>query len=87
MPRPVFLQRWILAAALITGQGTAFVEPTAFGIGKGAGHLARDGFQPVAVDVRGTHDEEEIGREAKALRWGGYDWAHVRKQGTVTVTP
>jgi hypothetical protein len=40
----------------------------------------------VAVDVRGTHDEEEIGREAKALRWGGYDWAHVRKQGTVTVT-
>jgi hypothetical protein len=40
----------------------------------------------VAVDVRGTHDEEEIGRESKALRWGGYDWAHVRKKGAVTVT-
>ncbi|MHC4767842.1 MAG: hypothetical protein ACYTEI_03900, partial [Planctomycetota bacterium] len=31
-------------------------------------------------------DEEEIDRESKALRWGGYDWAHVRKKGTVTVT-
>jgi hypothetical protein len=40
----------------------------------------------VAVDVRGTHEEEEIDRKPKALRWGSYEWAHVRKKGTVTVT-
>jgi hypothetical protein len=40
----------------------------------------------VAVDVRGTYEEEEIEREPDALRWNGYQWALVRKKGTVTVT-
>jgi hypothetical protein len=40
----------------------------------------------VAVDVRGTHEEEELDRQVKAMRWGGYDWALVRKRGAVTVT-
>ncbi len=40
----------------------------------------------VAVDVRGTYAEQEIDREAKALHWGSYHWARVRKKGTVTLT-
>jgi hypothetical protein len=40
----------------------------------------------VAVDVRGTHEEQEIDRQPNALKWGSYQWAHVRKKGTVTVT-
>jgi hypothetical protein len=40
----------------------------------------------VAVDVRGTHEEEEIDRQPNALRWGSYQWSHVRKRGTVTLT-
>jgi hypothetical protein len=40
----------------------------------------------VAVDVRGTHEEQEIDREPNALRWSGRDWARIRKRGTVTVT-
>ncbi|MHC4413973.1 MAG: hypothetical protein ACYS0G_01685 [Planctomycetota bacterium] len=40
----------------------------------------------VAVDVRGTYEEEEIERVGNAVRWGGYQWARVRKKGAVTVT-
>ena len=40
----------------------------------------------VAVDVRGTYAEEEIDREAKALHWGKYQWARIRKKGMVTLT-
>ncbi|MHC4218950.1 MAG: hypothetical protein ACYSU7_10905, partial [Planctomycetota bacterium] len=40
----------------------------------------------VAVDVRGTHDEEEIDRQPNALRWDNHQWALVRKKGTVTLT-
>lgn len=40
----------------------------------------------VAVDVRGTYDEEEIDREPKAARWGNYQWDRVRNKGTVTLT-
>jgi hypothetical protein len=40
----------------------------------------------VAVDVRGTHEEQELDRQLKSVHWGGYDWALVRKRGTVTVT-
>jgi len=40
----------------------------------------------VAVDVRATHEERELDRQVSSLRWGGYDWTLVRKQGAVTVT-
>jgi len=40
----------------------------------------------VAVDVRATQDEVEIGRQANVLSWGGYAWSIIRKRGTVTIT-
>jgi hypothetical protein len=40
----------------------------------------------VAVDIRGSADEQEAGRTANALRFDNDDWSEVRKTGTVTVT-
>ena len=40
----------------------------------------------VAVNVRGTYQEEEIGREANAIKWAGYSYARIRKSGTVSLT-
>jgi hypothetical protein len=40
----------------------------------------------VAVDLRGSADEQEVGRTPNALRFDGSDWSEVRKKGTVTVT-
>ncbi len=40
----------------------------------------------IAVDLRGTHDDEELDRKPNALHFDGYDFMQVRKRGTVTVT-
>jgi hypothetical protein len=40
----------------------------------------------VAVDVRGTYSEEDTGREPKALRFNGTDYARISKKGTLRVT-
>ena len=40
----------------------------------------------VAVDVRGTYSEEEIGREPKAIRLDGHEYVHISKKGTLRVT-
>ncbi len=40
----------------------------------------------VAVDVRGTYSEEEIGRDLNALRFDGRDYVQISKKGTLQVT-
>jgi len=40
----------------------------------------------VAVDLRGTTDEEEIERHANALRVDGNDYALIKKKGTINLT-
>lgn len=40
----------------------------------------------VAVDLRGTQEEEETGRQPNALRWGDQDFARVEKKGKLTIT-
>ena len=40
----------------------------------------------VAVDVRGTYEEQETGRELKAINYNGYDYTRVTKKGTLRVT-
>ncbi|MFX0066077.1 MAG: hypothetical protein ACFFC7_28250 [Candidatus Hermodarchaeota archaeon] len=40
----------------------------------------------VAIDIRGTYTEEEIGRDTKAIRFDGYDYIRIMKRGTLTVT-
>ncbi len=40
----------------------------------------------VAVDVRGTYSEKETGREQKAIRLDGTDYARISKKGTLRVT-
>jgi len=39
----------------------------------------------VAIDLRATSDEEETERHNAALRVEGYDYAQVKKKGTITV--
>ena len=34
----------------------------------------------VSVDTRGTFDEKEIGRELKALKWDGHNYARIDKE-------
>jgi hypothetical protein len=40
----------------------------------------------VAVDVRGTYEEEEIGRDVKAIHFDGRDYVKISKKGTLQVT-
>ena len=40
----------------------------------------------VAVNVRGTYQEEEIGRDSSALEWAGNTYSRIRKKGTVSLT-
>ena len=40
----------------------------------------------IAVDLRGTFDEQETDRKPNALHFDGYDFFIVKKKGTVTVT-
>ncbi len=40
----------------------------------------------VAINLRGTLAEEEIGREPNVLRWGDHSYSRIRKKGTVTLT-
>jgi hypothetical protein len=40
----------------------------------------------VAVDVRGTYEEEETGRELKAIRFDGHDYIRISKKGVLRVT-
>ena len=40
----------------------------------------------VAVDIRGTYEEEEIGREMRAERFDGHEYVQLSKKGTLRVT-
>jgi len=40
----------------------------------------------VAVDVRGSYREEERGRDANSLSWGGSSYARIRRHAFVTLT-
>ncbi len=40
----------------------------------------------VAVDIRGTYEEEELGRELKAIHFDGNDYVRISKRGTLRVT-
>lgn len=40
----------------------------------------------VAVDIRGTHTEEELAREPNALSWDGHSYAAVRKKAAIVLT-
>ena len=40
----------------------------------------------VAMDVRGTYEEEEIERKLKAIHFDGYDYVRISKKGTLRVT-
>lgn len=40
----------------------------------------------VAVDIRGTYEEREIGRDLKAIRFDGHDYVRISKRGTLKVT-
>jgi len=40
----------------------------------------------VAIDLRGTTDEEEIERHANALHFDSWDYAQIRKKGTINIT-
>lgn len=40
----------------------------------------------VAVDMRGHFEEEELSRQPNAMRWANYDYARIRKKGTITIT-
>jgi hypothetical protein len=40
----------------------------------------------VAVDIRGTYEEEEIGREMRAERFDGHEYVRLSKKGTLRVT-
>jgi len=40
----------------------------------------------VAVDVRGTYEEEETRRELKAIRFDGHDYIRISKKGMLRVT-
>ncbi len=39
----------------------------------------------IAIDLRGTTDEEEIERHPNALRFDTWDYAQVKKKGTITI--
>jgi hypothetical protein len=40
----------------------------------------------VAVDLRGRYSEEEISRNAGAMKWAGYTYARIDMEGGVTLT-
>ncbi len=40
----------------------------------------------VAVDLRGTHDDQELERKPSALHFDGQDFLQIRKKGTIIVT-
>jgi len=40
----------------------------------------------VAVDVRGTYTDEEVGRKPRAIHLNGHDYTRVSKKGTLRVT-
>ncbi|MCX7719225.1 MAG: DUF4139 domain-containing protein [Candidatus Sumerlaeaceae bacterium] len=40
----------------------------------------------VAPDIRGTHREQETGRQPNALAWGGHRFSRITKRGEITVT-
>ncbi|UCD58202.1 MAG: hypothetical protein JSV16_03560, partial [Candidatus Hydrogenedentota bacterium] len=40
----------------------------------------------VAVDIRGTYEEEETARELRAIRFDGNDYVRISKKGTLRVT-
>jgi hypothetical protein len=40
----------------------------------------------VAVDMRGSLQEEELNRQPNALHWSDHNWSKIRKSATVTVT-
>lgn len=40
----------------------------------------------VAVDIRGTYEEEELGRELRAIRFDGHDYVRISKRGTLRLT-
>lgn len=40
----------------------------------------------VAVDIRGTYEEEEIGRDLKAIHFDKHNYVRISKKGTLSVT-
>jgi len=40
----------------------------------------------VAIDVRGTYREKELGRQANVLRWNDRSYSRVKKKGTIRIT-
>ena len=37
----------------------------------------------VSIDTRGSYNEKELGRDLKALQWGGHEYARIEKEATV----
>ena len=40
----------------------------------------------VAIDIRGTYEEEEVGRDLEAIHFDGHAYVRITKKGTLSVT-